>query len=78
MSASLIKKWKLALVVLTVDHFLHIFDLPPEVGTGEVSKENAFKAIMPNPIDNKGRFKKSKDAGAFMNHGKGASSCNLD
>jgi len=63
-STGLIKKWKPALVVLTVDHFLHIFDLPFEVNATniEITKETAFRAILPNPIDSKGRFKRSKDA----------------
>jgi hypothetical protein len=36
-SMPLMRRWRLALVVLTVDDFIHVFDLPPEevrVGCG--------------------------------------------
>lgn len=29
-SMPLMRRWRLALVVLTVDDFIHVFDLPPE------------------------------------------------
>jgi hypothetical protein len=37
-SMPLMRRWRLALVVLTVDDFIHVFDLPPEEVRGVHSK----------------------------------------
>jgi len=61
-SLPLLKRWRPCLAVLTLDDFLHLFDLPSEVAPGTVlSPREAFKLLIPSPIDKKGRFKKGKD-----------------
>lgn len=60
----LLKRWRPALAVLTIDNFLHLFDLPTDILSGaEISPKEAFRKIIPKPIDAKGRFKKGRDAG---------------
>lgn len=56
-SLPLMVKWKPALAVLTLDHWLHVFDLPPSL-PADMGVQGAFKAIAPKPVDAKGRFKK--------------------
>ena len=61
-SLPLLKRWRPCLAVLTLDDFLHLFDLPPEVAPGTIlTPREAFKLLVPTPIDKKGRFKRGKD-----------------
>ena len=61
-SLPFLKRWRPCLAVLTLDGFLHLFDLPPEIAPGTVlTPREAFKLLIPSPIDKKGRFKKGKD-----------------
>ncbi len=63
-SLPLMKRWRPCLAVLTLDDYLHLFDLPSDVApAGTVlTPRDAFKLLVPKPIDSKGRFKKGKDA----------------
>lgn len=61
-SLPLMKRWRPCLAVLTLDNFLHIFDMPSEVTAGTVlSPREAFKLLVPRPINRRGRFRKGKD-----------------
>ena len=63
-SLPLMKRWRPALAVLTVDNYLHLFDLPAAANSlpsgTEISPKEAFKALVPNPLDAKGVFKRGK------------------
>lgn len=61
-SLPLLKRWRPALAVLTVDNVLHLFDLPPSSAAEGPAPKEAFRALMPQPLDNKGRVKKGKEA----------------
>lgn len=67
-SLPLLKRWRPTLAVLTVDNVLHLFDLPPGAGAAAdkallgLAPKEAFRALVPQPLDSKGRVKKGKEA----------------
>lgn len=75
-SLPLLKRWRPTLAVLTVDNVLHLFALPPPQQTGSssagaaadnealfrLSPKEAFRALVPQPLDSKGRVKKGREA----------------
>lgn len=66
-SLPLLKRWRPTLAVLTVDNVLHLFDLPPGAAADNkapfgLSSKEAFRALVPQPLDSKGRVKKGKEA----------------
>jgi len=62
-SLPLLKRWRPTLAVLTLDNALHLFDLPAVSTAAEaLSPKEAFRALVPQPLDSKGRFRKVKEA----------------
>jgi hypothetical protein len=70
-SLPLLKRWRPTLAVLTVDNVLHLFDLPPGAGSSSAGAaadnlrlcpKEAFRALVPQPLDSKGRVKKGREA----------------